>query len=515
MASTETTAARSTNGASATAEIEVTNPATGRVIATVPDMSGEQVKEIVAKARAAQPGWEALGFEGRARIMRRAQKWLLDNAQRVIETIVSETGKTHEDAQLAEISYGANAFGFWAKHAQEYLADERVKTSSPLIIGRKLVLRYRPLGVVGVIGPWNYPLTNSFGDCIPALMAGNTAVLKPSEITPLTSLLAAEMLRECGMPEHVFQVATGRGETGQALIDDVDMVMFTGSTRTGQKVMERAAQTLTPVSLELGGKDPMIVLADADLERAANAAAYYSMQNAGQTCISVERVYVEAPVYDQFVSKVTEKVRALRQGDPSGGPGTVEVGSLTFPPQYDIIDGHVQDAVAKGARVLTGGKGRRENGIFYEPTVLVDVDHSMSAMTEETFGPTLPIMKVDDAEEAIRLANDTAYGLAASVFSKDVARAEAVARRVEAGAVVVNDAMLNYSALELPMGGWKASGLGSRHGAGGIRKYTRQQALLITRFAPKKDVHMFPYKARTTRVLMRLFKVLWGRGKRG
>jgi len=190
------------------------------------------------------------------------------------------------------------------------------------------------------------------------------------------------------------------------------------------------------------------------------------------------------------------------------------VGSLTFPPQFDIIDGHVQDALAKGARAVTGGKGRRENGIFYEPTVLVDVDHSMSAMTEETFGPTLPIMKVSDAEEAIRLANDTTYGLAASVFSKDVARAEAVARRIEAGAVVVNDAMLNYSALELPMGGWKASGLGSRHGAGGIRKYARQQALLITRFAPKRDVHMFPYNARVTRLLLRAFKLLWGRGKR-
>src|SRR4051794_10950650 len=192
MASTETAGAQSTNGASASAGIEVENPATGQVIATVPETPAEQVKEIVAKARAAQPGWEALGFAGRARIMRRAQKWLLDNAQRVMETIVSETGKTYEDAQLAEISYGASAFGFWAKNAEKYLADERVKSSSPLVMGRRLVLRYRPLGVVGVIGPWNYPLTNSFGDCIPALMAGNAAVLKPSEITPLTSLLMAE-----------------------------------------------------------------------------------------------------------------------------------------------------------------------------------------------------------------------------------------------------------------------------------------------------------------------------------
>src|SRR3954466_9242286 len=189
MASTETTAAQSTNGAAAHGEIEVENPATGKVIATVPDMTAEQVKELVARARAAQPGWEALGFEGRGRIMRRAQKWLLDNAERVIETIVSETGKTWEDAQLAEISYGANAFGFWAKNAEKYLADERVRSASVMLKGKKLLLRYRPLGLVGVIGPWNYPLTNSFGDCIPALAAGNAVILKPSEVTPLTSLL--------------------------------------------------------------------------------------------------------------------------------------------------------------------------------------------------------------------------------------------------------------------------------------------------------------------------------------
>jgi acyl-CoA reductase-like NAD-dependent aldehyde dehydrogenase len=513
MASTETPVA-ATNGQATREEIAVENPATGQVVATVPDLGPDAVKAMVAKARSAQPAWEALGFEGRARVMRRAQKWLLDNADRVMETIVSETGKTYEDAQLAEVSHGAAAFGFWAKNAPKYLADERVKSSSPLLLGRKMISRYRPLGVIGVIGPWNYPLTNSFGDAIPALMAGNAVVLKPSEITPLTSLLMAEAMRECGLPEHVFQVATGRGETGSALVDEVDMVMFTGSTRTGKKVMERAAQTLTPVSLELGGKDPMIVLGDADIERAANSAAYYSMQNGGQTCISVERVYVEEAVYDEFVAKVTEKVRALRQGDPAGGPGTVEVGAVTFPPQFDIVDRHVKDAIEKGAKAVTGGHGRRENGMFYEPTVLVDVDHTMSAMTEETFGPTLPIMKVRDAEEAIQLANDSPYGLGASVFSKDLARAEAVARRVESGAVVINDAMLNYSALELPMGGWKASGLGSRHGAGGIRKYCRQQSILVTKLAPKRDVHMFPYKSRTTRLLLRLFKVLYGRGKR-
>ena len=465
------------------------------------------------RARAAQPAWEALGFEERGRVLRRAQKWTVEHADRIVETIVSETGKTHDDALINEILYAAGAFGFWAKHAAGYLADEKVRSSSPLVAGRKLVTRYRPLGVIGVIGPWNYPLTNSFGDCIPALAAGNAVVLKPSEVTPLTSQLMAEALRECGLPDDVLLIATGDGETGAALIDEVDMVMFTGSTKTGKKVMARAAETLTPVSLELGGKDPMIVLADADLERAAGAAAYYSMQNGGQTCISVERVYVEAPVYDAFVDKVTRKVAALRQG-ASTGPGTVDVGAVTFAPQLDIVRRHVDEARAAGARVLTGGTAREDGGRFYAPTVLVDVDHSMACMTEETFGPTVPIMKVADADEAVRLANDSAYGLAASVWTKDAARGEAIARRIEAGAVCVNDAQLNYVALELPMGGWKASGLGSRHGAGGIRKYCRQQSLLVTRFAPPKDLQFYPFKARTTKLIGRGLKLLYGRGKR-
>jgi acyl-CoA reductase-like NAD-dependent aldehyde dehydrogenase len=494
--------------------IPVENPATGETIATVPDLAAAAVAEMAARGRAAQPEWEAYGFAGRARVLLRAQKWVMDNAERIVATICSETGKTYEDAELAEIGYAGNAFGFWAREAPNYLGDERVKSSQVLVKGKRIVLRYRPLGLIGVIGPWNYPLTNSFGDCIPALAAGNAVILKPSEITPLTSLLMAEGLRECGLPEHALQIATGRGETGAALVEHVDMIMFTGSTRTGRKVAEAAARRLIPASLELGGKDPMIVLADADLERAANFATYYSMQNAGQTCISIERVYVEEPVYDEFVGKVSEKVRALRVGRPQG-PGTVEVGAITFPPQLETIKDHVADAVQKGARVVTGGGEVPGPGRFFEPTVLVDVDHTMKCMTEETFGPTLPIMKVGDEEEAVRLANDSPYGLGASVFSRDAERGERIARRIEAGAANVNDAMINYTVLELPMGGAKASGLGSRHGAGGIRKYCSQQAIVVTgRLAMKKEPFMYPYKSRTTRMLARLFKVMYGRGKR-
>jgi acyl-CoA reductase-like NAD-dependent aldehyde dehydrogenase len=514
---TETTATGETaqvdgNGRPAES-IEVTNPATGEVIGSVPAVPVDEVGAVVARARAAQPGWEALGFDGRAKVLLRAQRWLMDNGDRVARTIVSEGGKAYEDAYMAEVGYGAAAFGFWAKVAPKYLADEKIRSSSPFVLGRKLVVRYAPVGVVGVIGPWNYPLNNSFGDCIPALAAGNSCVLKPASLTPLTSMLLAEGLRECGLPEDVFIVTPGGGVVGQELIDHVDFVQFTGSTEVGKKVMERAAKTLTPVGLELGGKDPMIVLEDADLERAANAAVHYSMQNTGQTCISVERVYVEEPIYREFVAKVEQKVRGLREGVP-GGPGDVDVGAITSPPQVDLIDSHVRDAVDKGAKVLVGGKRGRGPGDFYEPTLVVDVDHTMELMTEETFGPTLPVMKVRDAEEALRLANDSQYGLQGSVWTKDAAKGERLARMLEVGVATVNDAQVNYLALELPMGGWKASGLGARHGEYGIRKYTRQQAVLVTRFAMKKDLHMLPYKARTTRFVGKLMKLVYGRGKR-
>jgi acyl-CoA reductase-like NAD-dependent aldehyde dehydrogenase len=494
--------------------IDVDNPATGAVITTVPIAGPPEIAELASRARAAQPGWLALGFAGRAAVMRRAQRWMLDNAERVIATVTEETGKTYEDAQLTDLGYAVQALGFWAKYSERYLADERVPSwNNPLVAGKKLVVRYEPVGLVGVIGPWNFPIVNGFGDCIPALMAGNGVILKPSEVTPLSSLLMAEMFAECGMPDAVFGVATGDGSTGAALVAAVDCVMFTGSTRTGKLVAKAAAERLIPCHLELGGKDPMIVCADVDVEKAANAAAYYSMNNAGQVCISVERVYVEAPVYDEFVARVTEIVGSLRQGAPAG-PGSVDVGAVIFPPQLEIVEAHVRDAVAKGARVLTGGHAHTDGGRFYEPTVLVDVDHTMDIMREETFGPAVPIMKVADVDEAVRLANDSPYGLQASVWSRDVARGEEIARRLEAGAVCVNSAQLNYYALNMPMGGWKASGISARHGAGGVRKYCHTQSLLVSGFGPRREVYMFPYRRRITLMLQRGYRVLYGRGKR-
>jgi acyl-CoA reductase-like NAD-dependent aldehyde dehydrogenase len=291
------------------------------------------------------------------------------------------------------------------------------------------------------------------------------------------------------------------------------MVMFTGSTATGKKVMARAAERLIPVSLELGGKDPMIVLSDANLERAANLAVQWAMSNSGQICMSVERVYVEEPVYDAFVSKVVTKVRRLRQGVP-GEPGAVEVGAVTFPPQVEIVDRHIRDAVDKGAEVLTGGKQKAGSGRFFEPTVLTNVDHTMAIMTEETFGPTLPIMKVRDADEAVRLANDSRYGLNSSVHTRDVEKGEQVARRLEAGNACVNDALMNYLATEAPFGGTGESGIGVRHGRQGIRKYCTSQTILITRFGPKHEPTMYPNTRRVSKLFEGLMVLMWGRRRK-
>ena len=318
---------------------------------------------------------------------------------------------------------------------------------------------------------------------------------------------------EVGAPD-VFDFVNGTGETGGALVDEVDYMHFTGSDRTGRIVMKRAADTLTPVSLELGGKDPAIVLADADLDRAANATAYGGFVNTGQVCMSIERIYVEEPVYDEFLGKLAAKVGELRQGQDGRNYGA-EQGAMTSPAQIDIVADHVEDARSKGARILTGGRRKDEPGDWYEPTVVADADHSMKLMVDETFGPVVGVMKVSDSEEAIRMANETRYGLSASVFSRDVSRAEKVAERLEVGACNINDALVNYFHFEVPMGGWKDSGIGWRHGPTGIRKYCRTESIVTPRLPTAKDEPLwYPYSPRRRKLLNRLYRPVNARGLR-
>jgi betaine-aldehyde dehydrogenase len=513
-AATQSAPPASGNGASAEGPaIDVHRPADGSVIRQIPVDPPERVAEVVGRVRAAQPEWESIGFAGRRRWLERFRDWMIANEPRLADVMQEETGKVRAEAE-AEAPLISAAINYYSQHGEEFLADE---TPTPNILPlrvKRLRIRYHPYPVVGVITPWNFPLLLALDDAVAALFAGCAVVIKPSEFTPLSTMEAVRAWKEeIGAPD-VLDVVNGLGETGGALIDDVDFVQFTGSDRTGKVVMKRAADTLTPVSLELGGKDPMIVLRDADLERAVNATAVGGLLNSGQACTSIERVYVEEPIYDEFMARLTEQVKGLRQGY-DGHSYSAEIGAMATGTQVEIVSDHVEEARQKGARVLTGGKRKEGPGDWYEPTVLADVDHSMKVMTDETFGPVIPVMKVRDADEAVRLANDSRYGLSASVFAGSASDGEAIAGRIEAGAVNVNDVLTNFFALGLPMGGWKESGIGFRHGSYGIKKFVRPGSIVVPRIKQgKRDPLWFPYTSMRRRLVNRVNRFVNARGIR-
>ncbi len=508
-----TTTAPEANGKPEAESFDVHRPVDGSVIETVQIDSPERVAEVAERARAAQRGWQALGFDGRRRWMEALRDWILENQDRLDSIMQEETGKVRADAGL-ETFYCLEAINFWVDQGPGFCADETITPHNPLLRAKRAKIVYHPYGVVGLISPWNFPVILSIGDALPALVAGNAAVIKPSELTPLTVKEIVRGWREdLGAPD-VLHAVNGMAETAGALIDEADCMQFTGSERTGRIVMKRAADTLTPVSLELGGKDPLIVTRDADIERAANATAFGGLLNSGQICISIERVYVEEPIYDEFVETLRSKIQTLRQG-ADGDAYTAEVGAMTSPAQTEIVSEHVEDARASGARVLTGGKRKPGPGDWYEPTLIADADHSMKVMREETFGPVIPVMRVRDVEHAIELANDTDYGLGSAVFAGDPAEGERIARRIEAGACNVNDVLINYNVLGLPMGGWKNSGIGIRHGAQGIRRFCRTEALTVPRLPQAKSEPIwFPYSARKRGLVRRLYTFLNARGLR-
>jgi acyl-CoA reductase-like NAD-dependent aldehyde dehydrogenase len=484
----------------------LSNPATLEEVGSIEVQTAADVEAAVERAHKAQPAWAELGIQARARYLERAVRVLLARQEEFIDVICSETGKPRLEALATEILTACDALQFYAKRARHILADRTVPVH--LLKTKKLKLCYRPLGVVGIITPWNFPFILSLNPTAQALVAGNAVVLKPSEVTPFSGRLVEELFRDAGLPDGVFQLLQGDGETGAALVEaQIDKLSFTGSVRTGRRIAEVCGRRLIPCTLELGGKDPMIVCADADLARAARGAVYGAFANSGQVCTSTERVYVVEDVADEFTRRVLDETRALRQDST----GEFDVGAIACPQQLEIIDSHVADAVEKGARVLAGGRRNPAHaGLFYEPTVLDGVTHRMRIMREETFGPVLPIMRVADEAEALRLANDSGYGLNASIFTGDRRHGVELARSIESGCVVVNDCMLTYGVPESPFGGIKQSGIGRVNGELGLRSYCNVQSILIDRFGSPSEPLWYPYSARKLTLIQRAMKVLWG-----
>lgn len=473
----------------------------GEIVVSTP----EEVTAAIARARAAQPAWAERPVKERAAIVRAAVEVIVRRREEIVATVRAETGKPQIEALAVEILPSCDFLNYWSGRAVKDLADERRRLHGYLAPLKKLVVTYQPLGVVGVITPWNGPFVLSINPIAQALLAGNAVLLKPSEVTPHSGEWAVKVLHEAGVPADVLQVVHGDGETGAALVNgDIDKISFTGSVPTGKRIAAACAERLVPCTLELGGKDAMIVCADADLERASAGAVYLSMFNSGQVCVGVERIYVVESVADEFVRMVREKAATVTYG------ANKDVGPLFWDRQLDIVSRHVQDAKDKGATVLLGGEQDTADGVYFQPTVVVDVTHEMDLMREETFGPIVSIMRVADEDEAVRRANDCAYGLSGSVFTRDRDKALRLARKLHTGSVVHNDASVIYGVPEAPFGGRKDSGLGQVNGIDALRGFTHPQPVLIDRWQPKKENIWYPYAEKTVQTLDRTIRYGFG-----
>ena len=488
-------------------ELVIRSPATGVELGRVPLLGEAAVRAAVSVARAAQPAWAATPVRERAARLDEFRHLLAANARDIAEVSAAESGKLPFEALMVDVLTTCDLAAWFARRAARVLAPQRAP--SGWMITKKAWVEREPYGVVAVIGPWNFPILNVMRSVMAAVVTGNAALLKPSEATPLSALAVQRLAHRAGIPDAIFQVLTGDGSTGRALTEAaVDRISFTGSVETGRRIAQAAAARLIPVTLELGGKDPIIVTEGADVRRAARAAVNGAFWNAGQICISLERAYVVEPVYDAFVAEAVKATQELRVGAPTDPDA--DVGAMTIESQIEHVERQVHDAVERGARVLTGGR-RGESRQTWLPTLLVDVTHDMDVMRSETFGPVLPIMRVRDTEEAIRYANDSGFALGASVWGRR-AEAERVAGRVNAGMVCINDALVNGAVAALPFGGAGESGYGRVYGDDGLREMTRPRALLVDRGGLKWEPGLFPLRRFGQARAVGLIRTLHGRG---
>jgi acyl-CoA reductase-like NAD-dependent aldehyde dehydrogenase len=497
--------------------LECRNPATLERLGDVPVLSRAEVVQRVERGRRAQGSWGRTSFAERRRVLRALLDHIVAHQEEICRACARDSGKTLVDAAMGEIFPVCEKLRYTIAHGESDLSPEARRAG--VLVHKKVRVEYHPLGVVGVLCPWNFPFHNVLCPVIPALFAGNAVVVKVSEWTSWSAAdfqaIFDEVLSKTGHSKDLVQIITGAGETGSALVTSgVEKVFFTGSPGNGKKVAAAAAETLTPVVLELGGKDPMIICDDADLDQAVGTAMLGVFTACGQMCVAAERLYVFDGIYEKFVERIVEKVRALRQGPPSeDAGGQYDVGAMTMPRQLEIIERQVKDAVQKGARVLAGGR-RNPNlkGQFWEPTVLVDVDHTMAVVREETFGPVMTIVRVHSEEEAVRLANDSPYGLGSSVFTKDNKRAERIARQISAGMTVVNDYGIAYMMQAAPFGGVRISGFGRINGREGLRACCNEKTVVTDRLPIHQGMSFYPIKAATYPLLENTVSLIYGRG---
>lgn len=488
-----------TNLEAAPGKLISVNPATGETLGQLDCASEQDVRDAVARARSAQPKWRELGIRRRIAVLKEWQRVLCEKKSDLAQLISREVGKPYAEALTTEVIVVLDSARFYLDNAYRLLRNEAVAHGNLAMKQKSGRIVREPFGVVAIISPWNYPFATPATETLAALIAGNAVIVKPSEFTPLIMLEFADLLHRAGVPDEIFQVVVGDGSIGAALVNaEIDKLIFTGSVATGKRIGQMAGARLLPVVLELGGKDPMLVFEDAPIDVAASAAVWGAFVNAGQACLSVERCYVHRSVHDAFLAAVVNKTERLRIG--IGMDPETDIGPMIHRRQLEIVEQHVEDARARGARVVTGGTRLPKLGPnFYAPTVLADVTHEMRIMREETFGPVLPILAFDTEEEAVRLANDSEFGLGSSIFTGDRARGEALARRLAAGTVLINDVVCGFGISEAPHGGVKSSGIGRTHGRLGLEEMVSIKYIASDRLPGMKKAWWFPYGPAFTR----------------